>query len=115
MPRSIREGVEPVTAHDEDVVDAPAIDLGQNLEPILGSFAACPDPKSEDVSFAVDGDTNGGVDGAVGDLAFADLDVDRVDEHHPLHAIAGRFCQPTMASTTGSVIRLIVSFDTLVP
>ena len=39
-----------------------------------------PGPQPEDVAFAVQADTDRGVDGPVGDLPVADLDHDRVDE-----------------------------------
>src|ERR1700742_3549006 len=39
------------------------------------------------VLVAVHGDPDGGVDGSVGDLAVADLDVDSVDEHRRVHGV----------------------------
>jgi hypothetical protein len=42
-------------------------------------------PQPEHVTSAVDGDAERDVDRPVGDVAVADLDVDRVDEHHRVH------------------------------
>ena len=57
----------------------------QNLAP---SPSPCsPGPQAQDVPRAVRGDAEGHVDGPVGDLALADLDVDRIDEDHRVNGI----------------------------
>jgi hypothetical protein len=50
---------------------------------LIGELRALPagaGPQSEDVAFPGQGDPDGRVEGAVGDLAVADLHHDRVDE-----------------------------------
>ena len=42
-----------------EVKNWPVLDLGQNLEPVLGSFATVADPQPQDVPFAIDGDADG--------------------------------------------------------
>jgi hypothetical protein len=55
--------------------------------PVLGSLASVADPEAEHITRPIDGDTDDGVDGPVGDLAVADLDVDHVDEHDWVDAV----------------------------
>src|SRR2546422_1686134 len=58
--------------------------LIQNLAP---SPPARADPQAQHVAFAVHVDAHGDIDGPVGDLAVADLDHDRVDQHHRIDAV----------------------------
>jgi len=71
-----------VADEEQDVVDAAIPDLAQHLVPVLGALAAVADPEAEDLPRPVDGDPDDGVEGPVGDLAVADLDLDRVDDNH---------------------------------
>jgi hypothetical protein len=57
--------------------------------PVLGALPAVAGPQTQDVALAVHGDPDRHVDGAVGDLALADLHVDAVDEQHRVHRIEG--------------------------
>lgn len=83
----VGEALEAVTHHDQHVETASVADLGEDLGPELGAFAAVAGPQTQDVAFAVDGDRDRGVDRPVRDLPIADLHVDRVDEHHRIHPI----------------------------
>jgi hypothetical protein len=50
------------------------------MQPVLGALTAIACPQPEDVAVALAGDRQRDIDGSVGDLPVADLDVDRVDE-----------------------------------
>src|ERR1700676_881215 len=72
----------PVAGHRWGSVNLTAVlDLGQNPQPVLGSFpgAVLAGPQGQHVTLAVHGDAQGEVDRPVGHLALADLHVDRVD------------------------------------
>jgi hypothetical protein len=70
-------------AHDHaDVCDAAVLDLGQDVQPVLGSLTAVAGPQSEDLPGALDRDRERHVDGLVGDLAVAELHMHAVDEDH---------------------------------
>ncbi len=84
-----RQAFQPVAHDDAHVVDTAVLDLGEDLQPVLGALAAGADPQPENVAFAIDGHTDRCVDRPVGDLAVADLDHDRVDEHDRIHTIEG--------------------------
>ena len=81
----------------------------QNLAPSPPSPAHNP----EDVAFAGGGNADGHIDGPVGDLTVTDLDVNSIDEHHRIHRSSGRLHQSVISPITLSVIREIVSFDTV--
>ena len=72
--------LQPVADQEEHVFDAAVAQVGEHGHPELRAFSALPGPQPEDVAFAVQADTDGGVDGPVGDLPVTDLDHDRVDE-----------------------------------
>lgn len=76
----VRQPLQAVAHDDQDVVDAAVADLGEDLRPELGALAAVTGPQAQDVAFTLHTDRDGGVDPPVGDLAVADLHVDRVDE-----------------------------------
>jgi hypothetical protein len=57
----------------------------------------------------------GGVDGPVGDLPVADLDLDRVDDSTGYTASRGRDCQAARPSNTRSVMVEMVCRETSVP
>jgi hypothetical protein len=88
-PDRVRKALEPVAHDDADVVDAPVLDLGEHAEPELGALAAVPGPQPQDVPFTLDGDRDRGVDGPIGDLAIADLHMDRIDEHRRVDRVEG--------------------------
>jgi hypothetical protein len=67
----MREAPQPVAADDAHVGDAAVLELGETWSPKLGALAAGADPQAQDVTLALDGDTDGRVDGPVGDLAVA--------------------------------------------
>ena len=86
--------LEAVAHHHQDVVDAAVLELGEDLQPVLGAFPAVSCPQAEDVPVALRRDGKGDVDGSVGDLAVSDLDVDRVDEHHRVdRAVSSDRCE----------------------
>lgn len=69
--------------------DAAVLDLGQDVQPVLGALSAVAGPQPEDVAVSFAGDRKGPVDRPVGDLAVADLHVHGVDEDHRIHHIQG--------------------------
>ena len=70
------QAFEPVADEHQHVIDAAVLDLGQDLQPVLGALPAVAGPQAEDVAVAVDGDGQGHVDRPVGDLPVTHLDVD---------------------------------------
>jgi hypothetical protein len=85
----LRESLEPVADHHQHVAGAAVADLGEHPQPVLGALAVAvlPGPQPQDVPLAVGGDAQRDVDGPVGDLALADLDVDGVQEQHRIHRL----------------------------
>jgi len=81
----IRQAFQPVAHEHEHVGDTPVLDLGEHVQPELRSVSAVAGPDPEDVAFAVHGDPDRHVERLVRDLAVADFDHDRVDEHHRVH------------------------------
>ncbi len=68
VPDCFGKPLEPVTHHDADVFDATVLDLSEDLEPKLGTLTTVPNPQSQNVAFAIDGDPDGGVHRPVRDL-----------------------------------------------
>lgn len=60
-------------------LDAAVAELGEDPEPLHGALIAVARPAPEDLADALDGHGRGDVDGAIGDLAGADLHVDGVN------------------------------------
>ena len=85
----IGQPLEPVADQHAHVGDAAVLDLGQDPQPELGALAVAvlAGPQPQDVALAVHGDAQRQVDGAVGDLALADLHADRVDEDHRVYRL----------------------------
>jgi hypothetical protein len=79
----VREPLQPVADDEEHVVDAAVLQLAQHLQPELRRLPTTPGagPQPEDVLVASQVDPDRCVERPVRDLAVADLDVDRVDEH----------------------------------
>lgn len=111
----VRQAFEPVADADADILHAPVLDLSQHGEPELGAFPALARPQPEDVPLTAGAHPDRDIDRAVRDLPVADLDVNRVNEHHRVPPASGRFCHSTISAMTFSVIREIVSFETLAP
>jgi hypothetical protein len=62
------------------------------VQPVLRALpgaAALAGPDTQDVAVAVDADPDDHVEGPVGDLPVTDLEMDRVDEQHRIHAVQG--------------------------
>ena len=105
-----------VAADDAHIGDTTVLDLGEHRQPVLGSLAALAGPQPKDVAVTVDGDTNGHLDRPVGDLAIADLDEDRVDEHHRIDRVERtRLPVSDLAENPVSDLAEIVSLDTEAP
>ena len=83
----LRQTLQPVTHEHEHVDDAAVLQFGEHVQPVFGAFTAGPGPDPQNVSLPIDGDADGHVERLVGDLSVADLDVDRVDEHHRVHRV----------------------------
>ncbi len=71
---------EPVADEHEDVTHAAVLDLGQDVQPVLGALAAVTGPQPQDVPAALRGDGQSDIDGPVGDRSVADFHMDGVDE-----------------------------------
>ena len=69
----VGEAGEPVPDHDATIADAPVLDLGEHVMPVLGALAAVADPQPENVAFAVHRHRDRDIDRPVRDLALADL------------------------------------------
>lgn len=78
----VGQALEAVADHDAGVGDAAVLQLGQHPQPVLGALGAVAGPHPQDLPLSLDRDGEGEVDRAVGDLAVADLHMDRVDEDH---------------------------------
>ena len=111
------EAFEPVADHHEHVAGAAAADLGEDPQPVLGAFAVAvlPGPQPQDVPLAVGGYPQRDVDGPVGDLAVADLDMDGVQEQDRVNRVQRPGLPFGQPSSTRSVMALIVSRDTWAP
>ena len=76
------EALEPVHAADQDVLDAPLLEVGQDLHPELRALGLL-EPHPEHVAVAVDGDPEREVAGAALDRpVLTDLQHQRVEEDH---------------------------------
>jgi hypothetical protein len=85
----VGQALEPVADHHQHVTGAAVLDLGQHPQPVLRALAVAvlPGPQAHDVALAVGGDAEDDVDGPVGHVAVADLDVDDVDEQHRVNRV----------------------------
>ncbi len=83
------QAFEPVADQHEDVVHAAVLDLGEDVQPVLGSLAAVSGPQPEDLPPALGRDGQGHIDGPVGDRTVADLHVDGVDEDDRIDRVEG--------------------------
>ena len=98
--------------HD-DPDHAVVVERTQRRHPKLCRLAAAvAEPHAQDVLLALQVDPDRGIDGPVGDLAVADLHINRVQNHRGVDALqrpAGPGC---IFSTTRSAIREMVSLET---
>lgn len=100
----------------EDEAHVAVLDLGENVEPVLGALAAVTGPQNQDLPAALRGDGQSHIDGTFGDRTLADLHVDGIDEDDRIdRGSRGRFCQSAMPSRTLSVMVEIVWRETSVP
>jgi hypothetical protein len=77
----LAEPGEPISADEQDVLHAAALQLGENRQPELRARAAC-DPEAQNVSAAVDPDAERDVERPLGDLAAVpDAYEQRVEVH----------------------------------
>jgi hypothetical protein len=83
----VRQALQPVADEHEHIPHTAVAQLGEHVQPVLGTFAAVTGPDAQDVTVAIDGDGHDHVDRPVGDLTISDLDVDGVDEHDRIHRI----------------------------
>jgi hypothetical protein len=85
----VRQSLQSVADHHQHVPGAAVLDFRADPHPVLGPFpvAVLPGPQAQHVPLAVCGDAQGEIDRTVGDLALADLDVDRVDEDHRVNGV----------------------------
>ena len=78
-PDGLAEAVQPVNAGQEDIGHAPVLQVGQDAQPEVGSFATVAEPVAQDVSLARHIHAQNVVDSGVGDPAFPpQLDMDGV-------------------------------------
>src|SRR6478736_1834551 len=93
----LRQPFEAVADHDAHIGSTAVLDLGEHREPELRPLSAVAGPQPEDVALPSAGHPDGHIDGPVGDLAVADLDEDRIDEHHRIHrAVSNGRCESWM-------------------
>ena len=85
----VREAFKAVADDHAHILDATVLQLGEHVQPVFGAFTAVAGPEPEDVAVALAGDRERDVDGPVGDLPVADLDVDGVDEDHRVDRVEG--------------------------
>lgn len=111
------QAFQPVTDEHEDVADAAVLDLGEDVQPVLGALAAVAGPQPQDLPPALGGDRQGHVDRPVGDRAVTNLHVDGVNEDHRIDGAAssGRLCHSAMPSRTWSVMLEMVWRETSAP
>ena len=83
----LRQALEPVADGDEHVLDAPVLQLGEDLQPEPGAFGAVAGPDPEDVAFSVHGHAHDDVERRVAHLPVADLHHDRIDEEHRIERV----------------------------
>ncbi len=81
------KALEPVTDQHQHVVQAAVLQLGEDVQPVLGALAAVSGPDAEDVAGAVHGHRHHDVDRTVRDLPVPDLDVDGVHEQDRTDAL----------------------------
>jgi hypothetical protein len=83
----VGEALEPVDHGEQDVVDTAVLELVHDPQPELGALALL-DPQAEDVLMALAIERQGQVDGLALDHALvADLDPQRVEEHHRIDRV----------------------------
>lgn len=86
----VGEPFEPVTAHDQRILEAPVPELGEDVEPPFGALAAVTDPDPQDVFAALDIHADGDVGGLVDHgAAIADLHHQSVDVQDRIARIEG--------------------------
>ena len=86
----VGQAFEAVAAHDQHVFDASVAQLSEHPQPVLGALAvAVADPDAQHMLAAVEIDAHSEIGGPVGDVAVADLDVQRVDEDDRIDSIEG--------------------------
>ena len=100
---TVGQALEPVTYQEEHITHAAVLDLSQHREPELRRLpAAAAGPQAQHVTAALQVDPDRGIEGLVADLAVADLDHDRVDEHGRIdRGCNGRVRHPSSSSRTG--------------
>ena len=84
----IGEAFESVAADDADIGDTTVAQLREHVHPLLRALPAGrshPQPENVTVTLQIDADSD--VDRPVGDLPVADLDHERVDQHHRIDRI----------------------------
>lgn len=83
----VRQSLQPITAGNQDTLDAAVLQLCQPRHPGLGALAAGAYPHAQHVTLAFEIDPHGDVDRPVGDRTVADLQHDRVDHHHRVDTV----------------------------
>jgi len=83
----LREPLEPIDAADQDVSDAALFELGQDLHPELRALVGL-EPQAENFAVSVEVDPHRHITRlALHTAAVADLQHQRVEEHHRVHVI----------------------------
>ena len=86
----VGQAFEAVADDDQHVLEAPVGELGENAGPVLGALCVgVADPHPQNVLAPVEVDAHRQIRRPVGDMAVSDLDHQRVDEHHRIHAVEG--------------------------
>lgn len=62
----VGKSLQPVADEHEDIAHAAVLDLGEDVQPVLGSFTAVAGPQPEDLASALGGDCEGDVDDSAG-------------------------------------------------
>ena len=76
------KALEPIDHRDQDIVDAPRLQVVDDLEPEFGAFGLL-DPQAQNLLLAVRIESQRDIDGLVPDHAFiANLDPQCVEKHH---------------------------------
>ena len=79
---TVGQALQAVADQEEHIRHTAVAQLGQHYHPKLCRLpAAVAEPHAQDVLMALQIDPDRGIDGPVGDLAVADLDIDRVHNH----------------------------------
>ena len=78
----LRQALEPVADSDEHVLDAPVLELREDLQPEPGTLGAVAGPDAQNLPFPVHGDAHDDVERGIAHLPVADLHHNRIDEEH---------------------------------